>query len=234
GLADGNVGFSAPRDRDDAWAMRRAWMTAAGLDPEALAVGSQRHGSGVAVVGRDQAGLGARPDSASVGIADGLVTNEPGVVLMTLHADCMPLMLADPVRRVVATVHAGWRGTVADIAGETVRTMRETYGSDPRDLVAYLGPAIGVCCYEVGDDVHAAWSDRAGSLSDEAVPPSGEKWRFDLERANRQLLQRAGLIEEHIERSGICTKCRGDEWFSHRGQGAATGRYAAFIAVVSP
>jgi YfiH family protein len=231
GRADGNVGYSAPRDREDAWAMRQSWLSAVGLDPGTIVVGSQVHANAVAAVARGDAGKGARPGAATVGIADGLTTNDSGVVLFTLHADCMPIMLVDPVKRAVATVHAGWRGTVADIAGETVRTMRERYGSDPSELLAYLAPAIGGCCYEVGDDVRAAWFARAEAEEHDSLRPSGEKWTFDLDRANRRQLTHAGVSEDRIESSGICTRCRGDEWFSHRGQGSSTGRYGAFIAL---
>lgn len=230
GRADGNIGYTAPRDREDAWEMRRLWLSAAGLDARTIAVGSQVHGAGVAVVTAGDAGRGAEPGSRSVGPADALITAEPGVVPTTLHADCMAILLCDPVRRVVATIHAGWRGTVADIAGETVRTMADRFGTIPGDLLGYLGPAIGACCYEVGDDVRDAW-EAAGRDVRPYFRPSGERWLFDLAAANRWLLERAGVPAGQIEESGICTRCNGGEWFSHRGQGPETGRFGAFIAL---
>jgi YfiH family protein len=143
----------------------------------------------------------------------------------------MPVMICDPVRRAVATVHAGWRGTVSDVAGETVRMMSAQFGSEPADLVAYLGPAIGACCYEVGEDVFAAWIERAGDIASESLRTAGDRWMFDLAAANRWSLLSAGVQPNRIDGSGICTRCEGDEWFSHRGQGPATGRYGAFIAL---
>lgn len=231
GVADGNVGYSAPRDRADAWRMRQAWMLAAGLEAERIVVAYQVHEDGVAVVGRSDAGRGADPETRPIGQADSLVSTEAGVVLMTLHADCMPILLCDPVRRVVATVHAGWRGTVADVAGATVRTMVDDCGARGDQILAYLGPAIGGCCYEVGVDVRDAWSGASGDA--DALTEAGERWRFDLVLANRSLLERTGVISSNIADSGICTRCNGDEWFSHRGQGPATGRYAAFITLTS-
>lgn len=150
---------------------------------------------------------------------------------MTLHADCMPVLLCDPVRRVVATVHAGWRGTVLDVAGATVRSMTAAFGTDPSDVVVYLGPAIGTCCYEVGDEVVSAWENVDPTGDSAAMTVLNDRWRFDLARANGYLLERAGLRSGQIDQSGICTKCDGDNWFSHRGQGAATGRFGAFIAL---
>lgn len=231
GLADGNVGYSAPRDREDAWSMRRQWLAAAGLEAAQIVVGSQVHGRGVMVIRAEDAGHGAAPESRPVGVADGLVSSERGVVLMTLHADCMPIMLCDPIQRVVATIHAGWRGTVADVAGATIQTMHDQFGSEPADILAYLGPAIGACCYVVGHDVFGAWGECAGDTAPGAIMAAGDRWTFDLATANRLLLLRAGLRSEQIEESSICTRCGGDEWFSHRGQGPATGRYGAFIAL---
>lgn len=231
GRADGNLGYSAPRDVADAWRMRRRWSTAIGVDPERLAAAGQVHGADVLPLAPEQAGVGARPGSGRVGLADALLADRPGVALLSLHADCLPILLADPRRRVVGVVHAGWRGTVADVAGAAVRELRRTYGSDPADVVAYLGPAIGPCCYEVGAEVAAAWESRAGADAGDALAPRAARWSLDLRAANLLLLRRAGLRPSHAEASVVCTRCAGDAWFSHRGQGPATGRFGAIIAL---
>lgn len=234
GTADGNVGYSQPRDKDDAWAARRAWSEAIGVDSALLVTVGQVHGNAVLRARAGDAGIGARPDSGRVGLADALVTNEPGPVLFSLHADCLPLLLVDPGgggRGVaIAAVHAGWRGTVADVAGETVGTMAAAFGSQPEEMLAFIGPTIGACCYEVGEDVAGAWiaTDPDG---DEALSATTERTTLDLVRANALLLRRAGLQTGHIERSGVCTRCAGGSWFSHRGQGPTTGRFAAVIAL---
>ncbi len=228
GKADGNVGYSAPRDREDAWIMRQQWMASAELEASSIVVAYQTHGADAIVVAESDAGRGADPESKPVGHADALIVHEPGVVAMTLHADCMPVLLHDPVNRVAATIHAGWRGTVADVVGATVRAMTAQFNSEPATILAYLGPAIGGCCYEVGEDVEAEWSTHGLAVG---LVTSGDRWRFDLAVANRELLLRAGLQESAIEESRICTRCSGEEWFSHRGQGANTGRYGSFVAL---
>jgi len=229
GLADGNVGYSAPRDRADAWSMRQRWMELAGVDSGSIVVAYQTHGSNSIAVNMSDAGKGAGPESKPVGHADALIVHEPGVVAMTLHADCMPVLLYDPVRQVAATIHAGWRGTVADVVGSTVREMNHQFGCEPSSILAYLGPAIGGCCYEVGADVAGEWKNHGYQ---DGLVASADRWRFDLAVANRHLLLRTGLQESAIDESRICTRCSGDEWFSHRGQGASTGRYGSFVALV--
>ena len=236
GCADGNIGYSAPRDRADAWEMRRRWCAAAGLDARNLVTLGQVHGAEVHVARAGHAGWGAMPGSAQIGLGDALVTAEAGPVLMTLHADCQPIVLVDPARSrrgpVVAVVHAGWRGTVADVVGRTVAVLREQFGSRPADLHAFLGPAIGPCCYEVGGEVARSWAERAGSDTGSALMTRGDRFTFSLAVANGMLLERAGVQFQHIESSSICTQCDGDRWFSHRGQGPNTGRFGALIGIV--
>ena len=237
GLADGNVGFSAPRDREDAWAMRRRWCTPLGLSPERLVTLGQIHGRDVHFATARDAGRGAKPASTPIGYGDALVTDQDGPVLMTLHADCQPILFVDPGagRRgpAVGVAHAGWRGTVADVVGSTVGLMARSFGTRAEDLHVCLGPAIGHCCYLVGDDVVIAWVDRAGSDANVAIVPSGDRYRFSLTAANSHLLNRAGVRTENIELSEICTRCDGERWFSHRGQGPHTGRFGAMISIVN-
>ncbi|MCA9879274.1 MAG: laccase domain-containing protein [Thermomicrobiales bacterium] len=234
GLADGNVGFSAPRDRADAWRMRQHWCAAAGLDAARLVTLGQIHGSVAHVVRRGDAGRGARPGSEQIGLGDALITNQPGPVLMTLHADCQALLFVDPGSPTrapaVGVAHAGWRGTVADVAGATVVAMTAAFGTQPQDLLVSVGPAIGGCCYAVGSEVIEAWQALAGADWRVAVLPGGHT-HFSLRDANAYLLQRAGVLPANIERAAVCTQCDGDRWFSHRGQGAATGRFGALITI---
>jgi YfiH family protein len=232
GKADGNVGYSTPRDKDDAWKMRQLWCEAIGVDARNMVLVGQLHEADVFQALPEHAGAGASPDRPQAGYADAIMTDHPNVVVTTLHADCLPIFLVDAERPAVAAVHAGWRGTVADIAGATVRAMQEAYDSDPANILAFLGPGIGPCCNEVGPEVTAAWRDQAkdlGPLAEVAVTIPSVREHLDIPRANALLLQRAGLQPEHIEISPICTKCSLDDWFSHRGQGPATGRQAAMI-----
>lgn len=236
GKADGNIGYSAPRDKDDAWEMRKQWSDAVGVDPENMVLVGQEHGREVFQVQPQHAGAGASPDSTQAGHADALITEHPGLVLTTLHADCLPILMVDPERPAIAAVHAGWRGTVADVAGATVSAMQDAFGTDPADLLVYMGPAIGGCCNEVGPEVTAAWRKQVrefGPLAELAVTKPGPKEHFDVPRANTLLLQRAGVQPEHMEVSSICTKCNTDDWFSHRGHGPTAGRQAALIMLTT-
>lgn len=232
GKADGNVGYSSPRDKDDAWQMRQQWCAAIGIDPATMVTVGQIHGADVFQVSAEHAGAGGSPERPQAGYADALITDTPNVAITTLHADCLPVLLVDTDRPAIAAIHAGWRGTVADIAGATVRAMQEAFGSNPGNVLAFLGPGIGVCCNEVGSEVTDAWRDIAsdlGPLAELAVTRPGPKEHLDIPRANALLLQRAGVQPEHMEMSAICTRCSGDDWFSHRGQGPTTGRQASII-----
>ena len=179
GLADGNVAYSPPRDQEDAWAMRVAWCATVGLDPDSIVTAGQVHGSVAQVVQDEHRGIGARPGSGRVALCDTLVTRHAGPVLLTLHADCLPIILVDPDLPAVASVHAGWRGTVANAAGAAVRTMSKEFGSDPARILAFLGPSICQQCYEVGEDVASAWRSQSGAWADEALDQSRTR-RFIL------------------------------------------------------
>jgi YfiH family protein len=230
GLADGNVGYTAPRDEADAWEMRQRWAHAIGIDPSDLVRVRQVHGNAVRIAtGRDTE-RGTHPDAGEAPIADSMITAEPNVALMTLHADCLAMLLVDPVQRAVGAVHAGWRSTVQDIAGETVRAMQSSYGSSPDDLIAYVGPSIGVERYEVGEEVIDAWRSRPGA-SPGAVQRINGSWRFDLKAANAAQLIARGVLPENIEVSAVCTASQMERWFSHRAQGPLTGRFAAVISI---
>jgi YfiH family protein len=236
GKADGNVGFGAPRDRDDAWAMRRWWCRAAGLDPRRLVTLGQVHGATVHAATVNDAGRGAAPGSTQIGLGDGLITDAAGPVLMTLHADCQPILIVDPARRghatTVGVVHAGWRGVAANVVGSCIARMQSSFGTHPADIHVALGPAIGSCCYEVGAEVAAAWRAVAGDDAGAALQTCGDRFRFSLTLANTLLLRRGGVTSSHIDTSAICTRCQGEEWFSHRGQGVDTGRFGAMIALL--
>lgn len=239
GNADGNLGYGGGRDRSDAWAMRRAFCSALDLDPTRIVTSHQVHGADVIHVRVEDAGRGALPET-QIGVADALIADEPGPVLLSLHADCLPILFVDPGsgrrRPAVGVAHAGWRGTVAGVAPATVAAMRSTFGTPPADLRVFLGPSIGACCYEVGPEVVRAWSAVAGDEARIALRPStnGNRAVFDLRRANALQLERADVPGQNIETSPVCTRCGADRWFSHRAQGAGTGRFGAFVALREP
>lgn len=229
--AEANISYTAPRDRVEAWKMRQLWSESMGIDAQQLAVPYQVHGSGVAIVRRRQAGTGAAPGSKLVAKADGIVTGDEGVALMTTHADCLPMLLYAPNTRVVAAVHAGWRSTVTGVTRNTLRTMFSVFHVDPDEVLAFIGPAICRNCYEVGAEVERAWRLIDSDDSAAAIVRTGDRLTFDLVAANRQFLVAEGVRPANIEESGLCTRCHGDQWFSHRGQGPLTGRFGALISL---
>jgi YfiH family protein len=229
--AEANISFTAPRDQAAAWHMRQYWCSKIGVDPSTLVIPRQVHGSNVAIATENDAGAGATPGSMLIADADAVITDRLGVSLMTTHADCLPILMYAPERGVIAAVHAGWRSTVSNVAGNTVSAMTSAFGTVPTEIHAFFGPAICRSCYEVGSDVVDAWDriDRGDATG--AINRHADWMSFDLVAANRMLLQRAGIPVEHIELSRICTRCQSDSWFSHRGQGPVTGRFGSIIAL---
>jgi YfiH family protein len=199
--------------------LRRA-SCALGVRREDLVSPNQRHTTRAQWVGRAERGK-VIPET------DSLLTNETDVPILLRFADCTPILLYDPLRRALAVVHSGWRGTVAGAIPAAVHALREAFGSRPGDLVAGIGPSIGPCCYEVGDEVVAAVRgtfDRAEAL----LPRNGgDRRRFDLWAANRRWLAEAGIPK--VEEAEMCTACHMDEFFSYRGGSGHTGHFGALM-----
>ena len=198
---------------------------ALGFDVDNLVFTRQTHTNIVRVVDKSNAGEGLGREVEPE--CDALVTATPGVVLAAFTADCTPILLHDPVTGAVGAVHAGWRGTVGDIAGNAVRAMAEQFGSRPEDIRAAIGPNIGVCCFETHADVPDAVRAVLGEEAEAFIVPSGEKFRVDLKGVNAALLRRAGV--RHIEISDACTACEPERFWSHRRVGNDRGSLAAII-----
>ncbi len=157
--------------------------------------------------------------------ADAAVAVSPGVLLGIQTADCLPVLLVDPVRRLVAAAHAGWRGTVQRVTREAVRAL-EAHGSRPSDLVAALGPGIGACCYEVGDDVREAFGPEGAAFF--RATPKG-KFHLDVRAANVRQLTDAGLRPDAIYHVSECTYCLPGGYHSYRRDGKGAGRMISFV-----
>lgn len=160
---------------------------------------------------------------------DGIVTDQPGVMIGVCVADCAPLLLLDPVRKVTAALHAGWKGTAGKIARKGVEALSSLFGSEPADILAALGPCIGRCCYEVDAPVRDAFKREAGNWDEIAVESGDGKWRLDLSLANVHQLLEAGIPRENIETSELCVSCQQDTFFSYRRDKGETGRQMGFI-----
>jgi len=163
------------------------------------------------------------------GPADAMVTAQPNVFLGVLTADCVPILFVAPKERFVAAVHAGWRGTLAGISAKTVKYFADKYNIASGSLEAALGPSIGACCYEVGDDVVEPLRARWGKLAGACIERSAAKPHLDLRRLNHAILAEAGLPAERIFELGPCTGCAADEFFSYRRAGKETGRQMSII-----
>ena len=213
---------------------------ALGLDPERVICRRQVHGTRVDPVTEAD----VIPFDAPSPEADGLMTDRPGLALLVFTADCVPLLLHDPVRGAVAALHAGWRGSVADMAGAGVRAMEAAYGCRPEHILAAVGPSIGPCCFEAGPEVKEAALDALGvgesplvaprpfgPGADPAAATRPGKCFVDLKGLNRALLLRAGLRPEHIALSPDCTRCRPDRYWSYRLHGNRRGSQGAVIAL---
>jgi polyphenol oxidase len=223
-----NLGLHVGDDQEAVIENRRRAANAVELTLDDLVFVDQVHGRAVAVVGSSDRGRGARNRSDDVVRADALVTTTPDVGLVVMVADCVPIVMTDPDARVLACVHAGWRGTVARVTDAAVSTMVD-HGAEPARIVAWLGPAIGVDRYEVGDDVAEAARDGLGAVEG-VLFRSGDRWRFDLWAANRQLLERAGIASGNI---AVAPHPTGEgRFFSDRAE-RPCGRFAA-IARLRP
>lgn len=164
--------------------------------------------------------------------ADGLVTDAPGIGLATVHADCAPVVIADPVRRAVAVIHAGWRGALEGIVTCAVKALEEKWGAKPERLLATIGPTIGPCCYQVSKERYQLFHG-ASFLTESAEIPVGD-YRLDLAAICRAQLRRAGLRPEGIEVAKICTSCEEKEFFSYRRDQGRTGRMLSLTVLKQP
>jgi YfiH family protein len=183
------------------------------------------------VHGAEVARVTAAQNGQHVGPVDGLITNEPGCGLTMNYADCAPIFLYDPVKGAIGLGHAGWQGAVKDLPGALVRAMTAAFHSDPADLLAGIGPAIGPCCYEVGEPLISAVQDSFPNATALFQDNGGPRPHFDLVAANRSRLAAVGV--RHIETPHICTACRTDLFFSHRAEKGKTGRFGAVLILAT-
>ncbi|HXV47169.1 MAG TPA: peptidoglycan editing factor PgeF [Candidatus Binatia bacterium] len=163
------------------------------------------------------------------GEADGMVTAEKGVYLGVLTADCVPILFIVPKQKLAAVVHAGWKGTVAGIAEKTVRLFKSRYDVEPVNLEVALGPSIGVCCYEVKNDVAAPLMKRWGSLTTPSIAVKDDKTFVNLSRLNRDILRAAGVPGFQLFQVGPCTACSPSDFFSYRRERSETGRQISVV-----
>ena len=209
------------REDQSEWA---AVAALAGVPPASLRLLTQVHGNTIVT---------AAPESAVVRpTADGMITGDASLALVVRVADCAPLLMADTRTGAVAAVHAGWRSTMTSIGPAAVAAMTRLYRTRPNDLIVALGPSLGTCCGEMGEEVVEAFraaGHNAPSLERWFTREPGRKPHFDLWAANREQLERAGVPPHAIHVAGLCTRTYPDAFHSYRARGAAAGRMAAVI-----
>ncbi len=222
--AELNVGATVGDDPQNVRENRQRSLRQMGRDPESMYDVWQVHSA--AVVRTDA----PRPLDQAHLQADIILTDRPEVTLYMRFADCVPILLHDPVRQVVGLVHAGWLGTVRGAAQVAVQSMQAEYGSQPADILAAIGPSIGVDHYEIGPEVADQVRQVFGQDASALLPGYNMgAVHFDLWSANRLLLERAGLRQ--IQVAGVCTACHVEDWYSHRKEHGRTGRFGALISL---
>lgn len=226
-----NMSFS---NGDSARSVRKNYdilFDALGLDPEKAVFSHQTHTNNIRIVKECDIGKGIviHRDYNNV---DGLITNLKGVALITQFADCVPLLFYDPVKEVIASSHAGWRGTVKEIGKKTVEKMVKHFGCDPANIKVAIGPSIGKCCYEVDGPVFEAFMDFGYMFTNTVfLKKENGKYMLDLWTANRIILEKAGIKSENICTTDLCTCCNSQFFHSHRASGGSRGNLAAVIAL---
>lgn len=205
---------------------RRRIASAIGVEVADLTYTHQTHTTNVAVV--EEKDRGSRFMET-----DGMVTNVPGICLVTFYADCVPLFFVDPIHKAIGLSHSGWRGTVNKMGKVTVETMQRQYGTDPGQIIAAIGPSICQDCYEVSEDVIREFKAKfAESLWSELFyKKENGKYQLNLWKANQAVLMEAGIPKGNIAVTNLCTHCNPDILFSHRSTGAKRGNLSAFLAL---
>jgi len=256
-----NLGFTPDDDRETVLGNRRLLAEAVAGDPDTPIVSlRQIHSSVIQVAASESLPCAQNQHARQPGIGqpckgDGLITDRPGILLAVQTADCTPVLVADRRQKVVAAFHAGWRGTVRRIVENGIGRLRAEFGSRPEDLIAAIGPSIGPCCYQVGEELLSEFEsqfDYAHELFHEVYDtdpvrmkypmlfltqrapghsPIGPGLHLDVPEANRRQLLAAGLRPESIQMTGGCTSCHRELFFSHRGSQGRTGRMFSVIGL---
>ncbi|RKM57499.1 peptidoglycan editing factor PgeF [Butyrivibrio sp. CB08] len=194
----------------------------------------QTHTTNVKVITEEDRGKGPKIQRDYTDI-DGLVTNVPGIILGTFHADCPPVFFIDPVKRAIGLSHSGWKGTKGRISAKTIEKMHENYGTESSDLICAIGPSICGPCYEIGEDVAKEFKEvfTEDELKDNEllVPYPNGKYRLYLWNVIRYTLLQSGVKSENIIVTDICTRCNPELLFSHRVHGEKRGNLCAFLSI---
>ncbi len=226
-----NMGFHVNDDPDMVQQNRKKFAESIGFPVENWVGSKQVHGSNIVKVTKNERGIGSLDFESAVPDADALYTTDEDILLTSLYADCVPLYFYAPNEQLIGLAHAGWKGTVAKIGPEMVKTWSEKENVDVSTIQAAIGPSIGNCCYEVDERVINEVKAALNCMDDPSVYKKNEygKYQLNLKRLNEKLLLNAGVPQENIIISDQCTSCENDIFFSHRKDKGKTGRMMSYI-----
>lgn len=225
-----NLGLHTGDEEERVIANRHLFCLGVGVEFDDIVTAQQTHGDAVVVVTQEHMGIGAKKYSEALSSTDALVTNVANIPLMLFFADCVPVLIVDPVQKAIGIAHAGWQGTVKNIGSKTICKMSEQFGTKPEDCLVGIGPSIGSCCYEVGDAVFDKIKAQFANW-EEFIHPYGEKTHLDLWKMNRMQLEDLGVKSSNIIVSNVCSSCNKDLFFSYRAEDGSTGRIGAVIVL---
>lgn len=231
-FASMNVSTTNGDNLDDVKKNYEILGNAVGFDFKKTVLSRQTHTDNIRIVKEDDIGKGLLKERDYDDV-DGLITNISGVTLVTQFADCTPLLFLDPENKVIANVHSGWRGTVQQIGKRAVEIMQKEFGSKPANIIAAIGPCINKCCYEVDDPVYKEFAKQeVFSLEKVFTKKENGKFMLDLVEANKEILLSAGIREENLDISDLCTHCSSHIFHSHRATAGKRGNLGAFITLI--
>lgn len=226
-----NMSFSRGDDPENVTQNYKRICDALGTDYKKCVLSKQTHTTNIRIVTEEDAGKGII-SHRDYDDTDGLITNVKGLTLVTQYADCVGLLFYDPVKQVIATSHAGWRGTVGEIGRLTVEKMTTEFGCDPQNIRVGIAPSIGPCCFEVDTPVYEEFLKiKTYDVSRVIRSDGGGKYHIDLWQANYLSLLAAGVIAKNISVTDLCTKCMHETFFSHRHTNGKRGNLAALICL---
>lgn len=227
-----NLGQSRGDDPEKVQENYRIIADTIGVSTGQMVCSDQTHTTNVKVVTKEDAGKGLLHPKDYQDI-DGLITNVPGLCLVTYYADCVPLLFLDPVQKVIASSHSGWRGTVGHMGEITIQKMQSEFGCRPEHILAAIGPSICQDCYEVSEDVIQQFQQAfpENIWADLYYRKENGKYQLNLWKANEWILLNSGILPEHLAVTNLCTCCNSDLLFSHRASHGKRGTLAAFLAL---
>lgn len=230
-LSTMNLGFGRSDLPENVVKNHEIIANAIGFNPENIVASKQTHTTNVKIVSKKDCGKGIYRERDYDDV-DGMITNEKGIVLATYFADCVPLYMVDTKNKAIGLSHSGWRGTVGKIGKVTLDLMKETYGTNPKDVIACIGPSICRDCYEVSEDVATEFETAfKGREKDILINKGNGKYQLDLWECNYIIFKECGVYEENIHMPDICTCHNMEMMFSHRATQGRRGNLAAFLSI---